>query len=197
MNPFLVWLIFTTTAVTLDPSSSNMATLLPASDGRATSIYVDGKGARQEVTQPYQRAVVSKEGVVSLAQTTEKEVRAEHPELFALAPKAETRYVLQFNAGSTTLTPESQAKVAEVLRDVKDRDGGEAVVVGHTDRVGNPSDNDALSLSRAQVIRELLMQAGMAANLVVAVGRGEREPVVPTEPGVAEAQNRRVEILVR
>lgn len=197
MNPFLVWLIFTTTAVTLDPNSSNMATLLPAADGRATAIYVEGKAGKQEVTQPFQRAVVSKEGAVSLEQTSEKEVRAEHPELFALAPKAETRYVLQFTAGSTTLTPESQSKVAEVLRDVKARDGGEAVVVGHTDRVGNPSDNDALSLSRAKTIRQLLLDAGMAANLVVAVGRGEREPVVPTEPGVAEAQNRRVEILVR
>ena len=169
MNPFLVWLLFTTTAVTLDPNASNMATLLPAADGRATAIYVEGKAGRQEVTQPYQRAVVSKEGAVSLEQVTEKVVRADHPELFALAPKAESRYVLQFNAGSTTLTPDSQAKVAEVLRDVKAREGGEAVVVGHTDRVGNPADNDALSLSRAKVIRQLLLDAGMGAELVLSL----------------------------
>lgn len=197
MNPFLVWMLFATTAVTLDPSFNNTATLLPAADGRATAIYVEGKAGRQEVTQPYQRAVVSSEGTVALAQTTEKEVRADHPELFSLAPQAESRYVLQFTAGSTTLTADSQTKLQDVLRDVKARAGGEAVVVGHTDRVGNPADNDALSLSRAKAIRQLLIDAGMVGDLVVAVGRGEREPVVATEPGVAEAQNRRVEILVR
>ena len=32
---------------------------------------------------------------------------------------------------------------------------------------------------------------------IVVVGRGKREPIVPTADGVAEARNRRVEILVR
>jgi outer membrane protein OmpA-like peptidoglycan-associated protein len=84
-----------------------------------------------------------------------------------------------------------------VLRDAKQLEGGEAMVECHTDRVGDPALNDALSLSRAKVIRDLLLGAGILPDLVTAVGRGEHEPVVPTEPGVAEAQNRRVEILVR
>jgi OmpA-OmpF porin, OOP family len=32
---------------------------------------------------------------------------------------------------------------------------------------------------------------------IVAVGRGKREPLVPTADGVAEPRNRRVEIVVR
>ena len=35
------------------------------------------------------------------------------------------------------------------------------------------------------------------ANLIEAVGRGEREPLVPTEDEVAEPRNRRAELLVR
>ena len=197
MDPVLLWMIFAGTAVGLEGKPVDTATLLPAADGRPTAIYVDGKAGKQDVTAPYQQARVGEDGVITLATTTAKEMQARHAELYSLAPKPETRYVLQFSAGSTTLTPESQAKLADVLRDAKQREGGEAVVVGHTDRVGDPAANDVLSLSRAKVIRDLLLGAGMLPDLVTAVGRGEREPVVPTEPGVAEAQNRRVEILVR
>ena len=38
---------------------------------------------------------------------------------------------------------------------------------------------------------------GIAAENIVVVGRGKREPIVPTADGVAEPRNRRVEILVR
>jgi flagellar motor protein MotB len=38
---------------------------------------------------------------------------------------------------------------------------------------------------------------GFNAGLIEAVGRGEREPAVPTADDVDEPRNRRVEILVR
>jgi outer membrane protein OmpA-like peptidoglycan-associated protein len=43
----------------------------------------------------------------------------------------------------------------------------------------------------------VLIARGVAPGNVVAVGRGKREPAVPTADGVAEPRNRRVEILVR
>jgi len=197
MDPLLLWLISVVTAISLQAKHADTVTLLPAADGRATAIYVEGKAGKESVTAPYQQARVGEEGVIALQTTTAKEIQARHPELYSFAPRPETRYVLQFSAGSTNLTPESRGKLSEVLRDVKQREGGEAVVVGYTDRVGSAAQNDLLSLGRARVIRELLLGAGMVPDLVTAVGRGERDPVVPTEPGVAEAQNRRVEILVR
>jgi outer membrane protein OmpA-like peptidoglycan-associated protein len=71
------------------------------------------------------------------------------------------------------------------------------VVIGHTDRVGSDDYNDTLSRQRAEVARQALVYRGLAAEQAVTVGRGKREPVVPTADGVAEARNRRVEILVR
>jgi outer membrane protein OmpA-like peptidoglycan-associated protein len=38
---------------------------------------------------------------------------------------------------------------------------------------------------------------GVASASIVAVGRGKREPLIPTADGVAEPRNRRVEIVVR
>ena len=40
-------------------------------------------------------------------------------------------------------------------------------------------------------------RAASPSDKVVAIGRGKREPMVPTAEGVAEARNRRVEIQVR
>jgi outer membrane protein OmpA-like peptidoglycan-associated protein len=63
--------------------------------------------------------------------------------------------------------------------------------------VGSDDYNDTLSRQRAEVARQALVYRGLAAEQAVTVGRGKREPVVPTADGVAEARNRRVEILVR
>ena len=73
----------------------------------------------------------------------------------------------------------------------------DVLVIGHTDRVGTDAFNDALSRQRAEVVRRALVARGLPAENIVVVGRGEREPIVATADGVAEARNRRVEILVR
>lgn len=51
------------------------------------------------------------------------------------------------------------------------------VVTGHTDRLGAAAYNDALSLARAQTVRQLLVQNGVDAARVRAEGKGERQPV--------------------
>jgi outer membrane protein OmpA-like peptidoglycan-associated protein len=71
------------------------------------------------------------------------------------------------------------------------------LVIGHTDRVGTDAFNDALSRQRAEVVRRALVARGLPADLIVVIGRGEREPIIATADGVAEPRNRRVEIQVR
>jgi outer membrane protein OmpA-like peptidoglycan-associated protein len=73
----------------------------------------------------------------------------------------------------------------------------EVTVIGHTDRVGSIESNDALSLQRAQTVRDLILQSGIQPITLEVAGRGEREPLVPTADDVPEAQNRRVEINLR
>jgi outer membrane protein OmpA-like peptidoglycan-associated protein len=59
------------------------------------------------------------------------------------------------------------------------------------------TDNDALSMRRAQGISQLLVGRGFPADHIEAMGRGEREPAVPTADEVDEPRNRRVVIVVR
>lgn len=175
----------------------NRITLLPEADGRITAVEVQARGGVQVLDQPYAVAAVQRTGNVDRDQTTAAEVQKRHGALLALQPPGVQRFVLQFEPGTATLTPESQAKLPAILAQARALPGGELVVVGHTDRTGSPQANDMLSLQRAQAVRALLVEQGFQPELIEAVGRGEREPVVPTEANVDEPRNRRAEILIR
>jgi type VI secretion system protein ImpK len=78
---------------------------------------------------------------------------------------------------------------------------GKVTVIGHTDSVpvqkSNPfASNQGLSEARAKTIADLLIAAGVPAELVASEGRADTEPVGDngTKPGRAE--NRRVEIKI-
>ncbi len=169
--------------------------LLPQAD--ASAIEVRTPNRTQVLTQPYQVAAVSARGEVSVGTTTPEKVREQFPRLLALQPATAQRYLLYFEPGGSQLTSESEARLAEVLAGASARPGGEIIVTGHTDRVGTLESNDALSLQRAAAIRAVLLQRGFDPALVDAVGRGEREPLVPTDDEVAKPRNRRAEVLVR
>ena len=172
-------------------------TLLPQANGQPSAVVVTTGQGSQLVEKPYDVAEIKKNGTLTLAKTTAQEVAKEHPQLLALQPAPAETFVLEFEPGASTLTAESQVRLSEVLKSAQDRAGGEIVVTGHTDRQGALEANDALSLQRAEAVRELLVAQGFKANLIEAVGRGEREPLVPTEDEVEEPRNRRAVVVVR
>jgi outer membrane protein OmpA-like peptidoglycan-associated protein len=84
-----------------------------------------------------------------------------------------------------------------MLEELKRRTAPDILVIGHTDRVGQLEENDMLSRLRAERVKADLVAQGIPEDRIRASGRGEREPVVPTEDNVDEPRNRRVEINVR
>lgn len=172
-------------------------TLLPQDDGRATAVQVQSAAGVVDLTQPYQTAALQRDGRLEAQQSNAEEVSKRHGAVLALPLLPPVRFTLQFEPGTSTLTPDSQNQLPGILEQATARAGGEIQVVGHTDRTGNPQANDTLSLQRAQAVRNLLIQRGFEPALVEAIGRGEREPVVPTEANVNEPRNRRAEIIIR
>ena len=171
--------------------------LLPQANGAPSAVAVSTARGEQVLDQPYQVANVGARGALSVDTTTAEKVREAYPRLIALQPPPPERFVLEFEPATPQLTPESQAQLDHVVARAKARPGGEIVVTGHTDRQGPLEANDALSLERAQAIRDQLIERGLRADLIEAVGRGEREPLVPTDDEVAEPRNRRAVIDVR
>jgi outer membrane protein OmpA-like peptidoglycan-associated protein len=112
-------------------------------------------------------------------------------------PPRPVRFVLYFLDNSDEFTPDSKRELTMILAEIAGHPSPEIVVVGHTDRVGAVTYNDALSLRRAERVRADLVQMGIRPEQISAAGRGEREPLVATEDEVVEPRNRRVEITVR
>lgn len=75
------------------------------------------------------------------------------------------------------LLPEGRIRVQKLASDLRGQAFDRVVVIGHTDRLGSSAYNDALSLARAQTVRQLLVQNGVDAARVRAEGQGERQPV--------------------
>lgn len=67
---------------------------------------------------------------------------------------------------------------------------------GHTDTMGTPRYNMALSIRRANAVRDVLVREGIPATQIVVIGRGETQLLVPTPDQINEPRNRRVEIVI-
>ena len=171
--------------------------LLPQSAGATGALEVKTANASLVLAAPYQMAVIDAQGHMLLAASNPLAVMDRYGAMLAQLPAADEHFLLYFEVGDAQLTPPSQAMLPSVLARARARLGGEIVVIGHTDRVGALEANDALSLQRARSIRQLLVSQGFDAELIEAVGRGERAPLLPTADEVAEPKNRRAEIVVR
>ena len=67
-------------------------------------------------------------------------------------------------------------------------------VEGHTDSVGSNSLNQKLSEERANSVRDFLINEGIDASRLEAVGYGEERPIATNNTRAGRTQNRRVEI---
>jgi len=170
--------------------------LLPEKDGRDTSVSVRQGDRDIVLDKPYAAARESPFGPYAYAASAQ-EVAARFGEALAAQPSRPTEFTLYFITGEDEFTPESRQILEVVFSEIAKRPTPDIVVVGHTDAVGTDSVNDALALRRAETVRVQLIGRGVSPGNIVAVGRGKREPLVPTADGVAEPRNRRVEIVVR
>ena len=170
--------------------------LLPGEDDHPVgALAVLQENGQEQVLDTPLRAARMNAGRTSLR--TVKAVKPAYQQLMSGLPPAPRSYTLYFVDGTTSLVPESRAVLDQIRADVAVRPGAEVQVTGHTDTVGSEEANDRLSLERAQQVMGVLAAEGFAADALSAVGRGEREPAVDTGDNVANAQNRRVEVIVR
>lgn len=90
------------------------------------------------------------------------------------------------------LLPEGRRKLDALASDLKSsniRSVDAIRVTGHTDRLGSSAYNQALSLARANTVRDYLVQTGVPPQAMRVQGKGESEPKVQC------AQTRRAELI--
>jgi OmpA-OmpF porin, OOP family len=178
-------------------TTKTLVALLPEESGTGGVVSV-GEGARAVVLDaPLTIATVDTRGNIDKAAVTQEEIQGTFGEALAAQPPKPLSFTLYFSTASAEVTPESQPILEALLAEVAKRQAVEVQVTGHTDRVGTDANNDRLSLERAEAVRDMLVQRGLKSNFIRAVGRGEREPLVPTPDEQPEPRNRRVEVIVR
>ncbi len=69
-------------------------------------------------------------------------------------------------------------------------------IQGHTDNVGNPKDNDALSSNRAYSVKSVLEENGVDGKRITAKGYGSNRPIADNKTEAGRAQNRRTEFMI-
>ena len=180
-------------------ASENVFVLLPDEDGGVGAIEVSNASGSQRIDQPRQATRVAAETRAPAAPETLSEteiVATWGAALRASAPQPRT-FILYFELGSDSLTPESQAQLPSIKASIRDFPAPEIAVTGHTDRVGKEDYNARLALQRANLIRDMLVAEGLDTGLIEVSSHGEGNPLVPTPDETPEPRNRRVEVTVR
>ena len=103
--------------------------------------------------------------------------------------------VIRFPFNSTNKL--SDAEVETYLKQVAVRvnQSGEQIrLTGHTDDIGSASSNVTLGQRRADIIKNYLVNQGVAASKIITNSRGETAPVATNDTEAGRAQNRRTEL---
>lgn len=100
---------------------------------------------------------------------------------------------LFFETGSATIETASYPRLDRVVEYLTHRTSVRLRIEGHTDNVGDPRRNQALSERRAQAVRDYLVSHGIDAGRVEAVGFGDSRPAASNDTEQGRQQNRRIE----
>ena len=100
---------------------------------------------------------------------------------------------VSFKTGSTELTSDGEAKLAQFAASLRDPSQARRryEIGGHTDASGSPEKNRSLSQARAETVKAFLVSHGIPAARLEAKGYGAEGLAVPNAPN--DGRNRRIE----
>ena len=103
---------------------------------------------------------------------------------------------VRFEQSSYVLLPESWVELDKLVQALRQNPRWHVEVAGHTDNVGDPRLNRALSENRAKVVATYLIRHGIADERVEPKGYGSSRPIADNTIENERIKNRRVEITI-
>ena len=101
---------------------------------------------------------------------------------------------VRFGFDQAKVSDDSAVVLGAAAERLRECEGLEVRIEGHTDSIGSEDYNHGLSERRAEAVREYLDQAGIGAGRLSARGLGESAPIAPNETAEGRALNRRVDL---
>jgi len=102
---------------------------------------------------------------------------------------------INFDTGKSDIKPESMTIIDQIAALLKAHADLMVSIEGHTDNVGTPQSNKTLSQQRAKSVMTAVVQKGIAADRMAAVGWGQEKPIADNRSEDGRAKNRRVEVV--
>jgi OOP family OmpA-OmpF porin len=114
-----------------------------------------------------------------------------------LASAGHVALYINFDTDKAGIRPDARPAVDEIAKLLEKDPSLKLTIEGHTDNVGDPAHNKALSQQRADAVMGSLIAAGIAKERLRTLGLGDTKPVADNEDEAGRAKNRRVELVKR
>lgn len=129
-------------------------------------------------------------------QTAAPKVVKAKPATFTPIPSRRETMTALFESDSAKVSARGKEKIRDLVRRLN-RDGYKYITVeGYTDNSGTFAQNVALSKKRAEAVKKLMIQYGIDAQKIAAVGKGALNPIASNDRPEGRALNRRIEIVI-
>lgn len=173
--------------------------LLPDPGGKVGKIMISNQRGTRTLDQARQYLVVRSktDSPDKVSTMDEAEIMAIFGRALGIQPLPPAKFLLYFEPESFQPLPASESEIPKILQAIKDRHSMDISVNGHTDLKGKDDYNYTLSFLRAQHVRSMLEEQGVAPSTISTTSHGSNNPLVPTADNVPEPRNRRVEVIVR
>ena len=102
---------------------------------------------------------------------------------------------IQFETGSSTLKESSFLEIERLVKVLSDYPASKMKIIGHTDNVGSTDKNKALSLARAEAVKDAIIAKGISEERLTSEGKGEEEPIAENATPEGRKSNRRTEFV--
>lgn len=179
-------------------ANRTMVALVPDQEGKVGRLAVTNSAGSVAVSAPYETTTVKSSEKPPTAPVTVG--RDELNKLFAGAMSvqpAEPLHYLFYFTKEETPRRESLELLPIIVAGIRERNSAYVSVIGYADTTGAKTYNVDLSLRRAIMVRDLLVEQGVHAVTLYPTWEGEENLLVPTADEVREPKNRAVEVVVR
>jgi len=173
--------------------AANIAPAL-AADNIQESIVTPSPSITLENSDNEERSALNNKTAPS-ATATENDPISETEELPIIIP-GENIHVIYFTEGGKNMDPGSSGIIDAIVTSVETLEDFRIILNGHTDRVGTAEDNLMLSQKMAAMVKEELVKKNILDSQINVFGFGETDNEITTDDDIAEAKNRRVEIVI-
>lgn len=158
----------------------------------------DKAAAEKALADAEARAKAEAEARAKAEAEARERARAEQKAREEAAFLAGYKDIAYFETGKDTpnfgeLNEDSWANLKEVMDNHPEI---KVLVTGHTDNVGKPASNKALSQKRADNIKKMLEGKGIDPTRIESVGKGDTEPIADNKTKEGRSKNRRIEITI-